>query len=178
MSIIRIATRYSKALLDLANEQKVLDTVYTDLVSLKAHMAENRELENLAISPIVPADKKLAAFNEIYEGKFNALTLQFIKLAIEKGREVYLTPIIDQFVKEYNAFNGKVSGTLITAVEVSDTLKDKILDSVKKKINKDITVTTEVDADIIGGYIVEFEDQLIDASVKHQLNQIAHLFSK
>lgn len=178
MSIIRISTRYAKALLDQAVESKELDTVYNDLNSFKQHMEDNRDLENLVESPIVSAEIKLASLTEIYSTKLSALTMDFIKLTIVKGREVHLNAIINQFIKEYNTFNGRVSGKLITAVAISDGLKDKIVASVKKQINKDVIVEPVVDASLIGGYIFELEDQLIDASVKYQLSKISHIFSK
>jgi F-type H+-transporting ATPase subunit delta len=146
--------------------------------SILAHARENRDLTLLLRSPIISADKKHAALNSLYKGKVDDLTMKFIDLTIHKGREVILVDIAAQFVAEYYNFNGIVRATLTTAVEIKAELKDKIKAQVEAETKKSVEINEQIDKDIIGGYVLEYDNKLLDASVSHQLNQIRNKFSK
>ena len=62
MQNTKLSNRYSKALLDLALEQNVLDEVYNNMKQLTMMVDENRDLQLLLKSPIVKADKKIEIF--------------------------------------------------------------------------------------------------------------------
>jgi len=146
--------------------------------SIAAHAQESRDLFLLLKSPIVSGDKKLAILNAVYEGKVDALTLKFIQLTVAKKRENLLDEIAKQFVAEYYDFKGIVRATLTTAIEINPALKDKIKAQVEAETKKSVEFTEKVDNGIIGGYVLEYDNKLLDASVIHQLNQIRNKFSK
>ena len=58
MNYPRVASRYSKALLELAVEMKQLDRVSADVATMKKAITGSRDLELLLASPIVKTDKK------------------------------------------------------------------------------------------------------------------------
>ncbi|MGB1090083.1 MAG: ATP synthase F1 subunit delta, partial [Schleiferiaceae bacterium] len=86
MNYPRVASRYSKALLDLAVEQNMLDQAQADAQSMTKAIAESKELEQLLKSPIVKADKKQAILKEIFGGKFSSLFEGFVMLLTKNGR--------------------------------------------------------------------------------------------
>lgn len=178
MSVIRLSKRYASTLLTLANEQKKLDTVYADMQAIVTNAQESRDLFLLLKSPIIGSDKKLAILKGVYEGKADELTMKFIELVVKKNRENILDDIANQFIAEYYDFKGIVKATLTTAVEVNPALKDKIKAQVEAETKKTVEFTEQVDAGIIGGFVLEYDNKLLDASVMHQLNQIRNKFSK
>jgi len=70
MSVQRIASRYAKSLIELANEQGQLEPVTEDMHSLKALM-ENRDLYLLFKSPVVPTEKKKQIFNKLFKDQLS-----------------------------------------------------------------------------------------------------------
>ncbi len=77
MSVFRLSKRYAVSLLEMANEQNKLDTIFKDMQSIVAHTEENRDLKMLLKSPIISSDKKSASLNAIYSGKVDELTSKF-----------------------------------------------------------------------------------------------------
>jgi len=73
MNYPRVASRYSKALLELAVEMKQLDRVSEDVATLKKAILSSRDLELLLASPIVKTDKKQAIFNEVFKNAFSPI---------------------------------------------------------------------------------------------------------
>jgi F-type H+-transporting ATPase subunit delta len=169
----RLAARYAKALLDLAIEKGQLDTVYNDMLMLQGLIRSSRELANLLKSPIINNDKKDKILTAITAGKVSAITTNFNRLLVTKNREVYLSEIIDGFVDQYKEYKGIHTVKLTTAAPVSEEVKKAIVDKIRaeKKLDQ-IELVTTVNEDLIGGFVLEIGDELLDSSVAYELKSI------
>lgn len=178
MSAKRVASRYAKALIDTAIEQNTVEQVYEDMQSFKAIM-KNRDFELMIKSPIVNPDKKSKVFDAIFKGKVQEITHKFMKIVLNKGREAYLPHIADAYVEQYKDYKNISTVTLTSAAQLSE----KSLDAIKAKLaasgqfSENIELHTFVDADLIGGFRLEFGDKLYDASVARQLEQLRKEFA-
>jgi F-type H+-transporting ATPase subunit delta len=70
MSVIRIASRYAKSLIDLAVEQDKLERVLEDVKTFQKAVS-NREFYLLLKSPIINATKKQQIFKALFGDKFD-----------------------------------------------------------------------------------------------------------
>jgi len=173
----RLAARYAKSLIDLANETNQLESVYKDMLYLQAVCKESREFLALMRSPVVKADKKVAIVLAVTKGKISELTDSFNRLMITKGRESYLPEISSAFIDQYKLQKGIHTVTLTTAVPVTEDVKNQIIGQVQKQTNLgNIDLKATVDEDIIGGFVLEIGDTLIDASIAYDLNKIKTQF--
>jgi F-type H+-transporting ATPase subunit delta len=176
MSISRISARYAKSLLDLASERNEIESVKKDVDYFLAAL-KSRDLVLFLKSPIIHASKKLSTFKALFDGKVGNTTMAFFDIIIKKGREMYLPEIAADFVSQYKALN-KIS-TVTTAEALSDSAKNEIT---AKLLSSNITmekldIRTKVNPDIIGGFVIEVEDRLYDASVAHKLDQLKKEFN-
>lgn len=173
----RLAGRYAKSLIDLAIEQNQLDTVYNDMLTLQAACKGSRELVNFLRSPIIKADKKAKILEAITAGKVSVITASFARLLMVKGREAYLPEIITAWIEQYKTLKGIHTAKLTTAVPVSEDLKNAILEKVRTgKQVQQVELNTEVNDALIGGFVLEVGDQLVDASIAYDLNNIRKQF--
>lgn len=173
----RLAGRYAKSLLDLAIEQGQLETVYADMKYVQAVCKSSHELVNLLRSPIIKADQKNSILKEVTKNKVSDLTASFNVLLVKKGRETELPEMANAFIEQYNALKGIHQVILTTAVEVSDDIKKSIEQKVKSS-NEFVSVelTTQTNPDLIGGFVLEFNNNLLDASVLRDLKDIKKQF--
>ena len=173
----RVASRYAKSLLDLAIEKGQLEEVYKDMLYLQQLTKESRDFLSLLRSPVIKADAKIRAINAVTAGKVNASTTAFIQLMTNKTREAVLPEIITSFINQYKQNKGIKTVRLTTALPVSDALKNEIVAQVKKTGGFDnIELQEVVDPAIIGGFVLQAGDQLIDASISYDLKNIARQF--
>jgi len=174
----RIATRYAKSLINLGVETEVLETLNTDISVVKEAL-ENRDLYLLVKSPIIKADKKIAIFKEIFGSSFNKVTMMFLELITKKGREIYLPEIATAFFEQYKKLKHVTAVKLITASPMSEEvlarIKSTLLDSTSTDQN--VELETEVDPELIGGFVIQMDDKLYDASVVYKLEQIKQKFT-
>jgi F-type H+-transporting ATPase subunit delta len=179
MSVTKIATRYAKSILDLSIEQGKLELVYNDMHTLQA-AAKNRDLLLFLKSPVIHADKKIAALTAIFNGKVDQLTLAYISLLANKGREGYLPEITAQFIYQYKTLNKITSVKVTTATAMNESL----LEDLRQKLiasgvaTDNIEIETAIDNDLIGGFVLEFDNKRYDASVSHKLEELKSQFSK
>lgn len=175
----RLATRYAKSLIDLSVERQQLEAVYNDMQFLKAICKNSRDFVNLLRSPVVSSDKKQSIINAIIQNKVSVLTDAFIKLLIAKGREEDMPEIITAFIEQYNNIKGIHKVKLTTATAISDELKDDIVSKVKKEANlENVELELKVDDSLIGGFVLEFDNNLVDASILRDLKDIARQFKE
>ena len=176
----RLANRYAKSLIDLSVEKNQLETVYADMKYLQSVCKASKEFSVLLQSPIITADKKTRILEVVGNaGKVGELTTAFNKLLIVKGRESELPEIADAFISQYNAIKGIHTVKLTTAVELSDELKKSISDKAAKEGGLgNVELETKVDESLIGGFVLEFNNNLVDASIARDLRDIKKQFAK
>ena len=173
----RVASRYAKSILDLAIEKGKLEEVYNDMLYLQQVNKASKEFLNLLRSPVVKPDAKIKAVNAVTAGKITDLTKSFTTLMINKAREAVLPEVITSFIQQYKQKKNINSVKLTTATQVSEELKNSIVAQVKKTTNmQNIELESVVDPSIIGGFVLQTGDKLIDASISYDLKTIARQF--
>ena len=173
----RLASRYAKSLLDLAIEKGQLETVYADMQWLQAVCKQSRDFVNLLRSPIISSDKKVKIAEAVTTGKISELTAAFNRLLITKHRESNLPEITSAFIALYKAHKKIYTLQLTTAAPVSEAVKEAIIAQVKKTSDmQQIELEVSVDESLIGGFVLQAGDKLVDASIAYDLRQIARQF--
>lgn len=175
----RVSSRYAKSLISLATELKVLEEVHNDAKSILSDLSTSAELTSMFRSPIISVEKKHSIVSEIYNGKAQQLTVQFLTLLISKKRESGIVDILSSFVEQYRSQKQIGTLTIISASSLTPELKDKLTSEVKVAMGmQDMVVEEKVDQDLIGGFILEYDNKRYDATVKNALERIESSFNK
>lgn len=175
----RLAARYAKSLIDLATEKGQLEAVYADAKYLQAITNASREFVNLLKSPVIKSDKKQSIIDAVTAGKISELSAAFNKLLVAKGRESDLPEIYETFIDQYNSSKGIHKVKLTTATPVSEELKNAIVAKAKAEAGiTDVELETKIDESLVGGFVLEFNNKLVDASILRDLKDIKKQFSQ
>jgi F-type H+-transporting ATPase subunit delta len=174
----RLASRYAKSLVDLAAEKGQLEAVRADMQVLQQITKSNRDVVTLLKSPIIKPDKKQKILAAILEGKVSGITSAFIQLLVVKGRESNLPEITTEFARQYNQLNNISKVKITTAVPLDAAILGAIKQKVEAGTDKKIELETAVEPELIGGFVLESEDRLYDASVIRDLNDIRKQFTQ
>jgi F-type H+-transporting ATPase subunit delta len=173
----RLARRYAKSLIDLSTELNQLDPVHDDIVLLNSVSQQSREFVLMLKSPIISADKKYKIIQAITSGKISKTTQTFIKLLSAKNRESFLPDIITAFIEQFNKIQGIHKVKLTTATPVSDEIKKSFITKIESASSiNNIELESIVDEKLIGGFVLEMEGKLIDASILRDLNDVKKQF--
>jgi len=173
----RLAGRYAKSIIGLATEENQLEDVYNDMVLLQSVCKSNPDFVTLLKSPVVTPDKKLAILHAATNQKVTELTAAFNRLLIKKGRESVLPEIIDAFIDQYKHQKGIHTIRLTTAIPVSEDVRESIISKIQNLMPmKIVQLETVVNENIIGGFLLEVGDTLVDASISYDLNKVKSQF--
>jgi ATP synthase, F1 delta subunit len=176
----RLASRYAKSLLDLAVEQNSLDAVLKDIQLLNAIAQQSREFVAVLRSPIIKSDKKQSIIDAVIGDKIGTLSKAFITLLVSKGREGNLPEMAEAFINQYKVLKNIKQVKLTTATPMADNVKE----SIRKKVvgslpaGTEVELKEEVNPEIIGGFILQMDDKLWDASIRRDLNDVKAQFLK
>lgn len=175
----RLAGRYAKSLVDLAQEKGQLEVVYKDMQYLQQVVKHSREFVNLVKSPVIKADKKNAIIEAVTKGKVSEMTAGFNRLLVLKGRENVIPEIVNAFIDQYNAIKGVHKVRLTTASEASEDLRQSMISKLKAEAGlANVELEAKVDESLIGGFVLEFQNKKIDASVLRDLKDVKKQFMR
>jgi F-type H+-transporting ATPase subunit delta len=171
MNSTKAASRYAKALLELAIEQGNLDKVAADMAYMHKVCTEEKDFVILLNSPIIKSDKKISIFQSIF-GDFDRLSSMFIELIAKNRREYMLGEIASSFGAQLKAHKGIVPVTLISAKSLNAKTKDVIMEKISASVKGKLEVTEVIDESLIGGFVVRMDDKQIDASISTQFKNL------
>jgi len=178
MKETRIGDRYAKALFDFALEKDKVERIYEDIVSILQVCETSKEFRLFLASPIIRYDKKIAVLSDIFKSSIDIITFEYLKIITKRRRESYIQDISKQFIVLYKKYKGIVTVVIRTAVKIDDKLRNRILKVLENQTHAQIELIEEVDADLIGGFVIKMGDNQYDASLLKQIKKLRRDFDE
>lgn len=173
MDIGIISVRYARALLKSAVDAKLDEQVYREMQLLAKCFAEVPQLRHTIDNPMLAKEKKESLLLTAIGGDgASKLSKAFVELVLREDRENMMLFMANSYVTLYRQQKNIIRGKLTTAVAVAPDTEQKMRQMVESKTKGTVEFETEVNPDIIGGFILEYDTYRMDASVKSKLNNI------
>lgn len=168
-----IPNRYAKALYKLAVERGDDATVYARMKQLDSSYAAEPQLKKAVANPFLDAADKTRLLLSAAGAGNDESTARFVPLVIKNNRVSFMRAIALSYIKLYRERNDIARVEVVTATAVASDVIDHIVDVVKNQLNgKTIELTQRVDPALIGGFTVNVDSMVLDASVKNQLEKL------
>ena len=167
------AKSYSQALYELAFEEKNLNDVEKNVISLLRLISQSEDFNSLIKDPTNKQENQLNVINIIFE-KFNLNNLlkKFLNFLVIKRRFFYVEKILKDFIMICSKNRGEISAKLTVAKELNENQINKIKNDLSKDFGSDVKLNYNYDPGLIGGLIMQIESVMIDTSIKNKLQQI------
>ena len=170
-----IAQRYATAIYEIAKENNKQDEIREILNLLTEKYNEDENFRNFLSNPIVTTEEKekflKKAFSFINPESFN-----IINYLVSKDRMNYISLIRDNYVSFLYKEESKLPVVAIFTKELSEAQKEKLIKKLEKKYGKKIVLNLEIDESIIGGGIIKVGNDVINGSIKHQIEDMKRIF--
>ena len=174
----KAAIRYAKAVLQQANDINVAEEMFDDMKSVYATIESSKELRSVLKSPVVKLNEKKEALLSIFS-KLSTTTKRLIQVLVDNKRISLLGNVASSYMDLFNESKGVKVARVTTAVPLTPALEDKVLAKVKELTGStSVTLENDIDASIIGGFILRIGDLQYNASISNQLGNIKREFSK
>ena len=168
-----IAERYATAIFDIAQDNNNLTGLENGVDALISALAESEDLRTVIHSPIVSRAEQGAAIAAIADKMGLAPVLQRgLGLMAEKRRLFVLPHLLTALKAMLAARRGEISADVTSAKPLTKAQTEKLSETLKARMGKDVTINATVDSDLIGGLIVKVGSKMIDTSIRSRLNSL------
>lgn len=169
-----VARRYAKALVDTVAEQEGdFEAVHAELREMAEVIDGHRDLSRLLYGPLVRLDVKGGIVEDLIElAALTDLSATFVRLLLEKGRLRYLGSIAETVEQMANERLGRLKVNVTSATPLTKANIKKLSAELAEATGKTILMETTVDSELIGGLVVRIGGQVLDGSIRHQLDAL------
>ncbi len=172
MNQSKISVRYAKAFFEIAVEKNMLDTAIADMQLLDNTLSTITEFQEFMQNPLVVPSEKKKIVAELFASRISKEAVDFLNLIIDNKRENCLHTILLNIAEMYKKHVGITSVQVSVASAMSEGQKQEIASIVEKTYNTKAFVTETIDSSLLGGFVLQIDDKLFDASIKTKLANV------
>jgi ATP synthase F1 delta subunit len=167
----QIAQVYARSLFEVAQEGHKLDLVREQLGQIDDAIRENREMRLFLFSPYFSTQEKREGLRRAIVDADPAIS-NILDVLLENHR----LPVISRIRREYDRLwdqaNDLLAVTVTSAVELDEAVVQRIGDEIGRQTGRRVELSRQVDASILGGFVVRVGNAILDSSVRNRLEQL------
>ncbi len=167
-----LARRYAKALFELAQEKKILESVAAEVEAFRDILARSEELRHFLLSPEVGREGKARFLMERFQDRFSGLFVNFLMVLLRKRRQDLYEEIAQEFGRLHDRFDNRIRASAVTALPLGESELKKLREQLARQYRANFEIENRVDPQILGGLILQIDGKVIDASVRNQLEKL------
>jgi F-type H+-transporting ATPase subunit delta len=168
---LTIARPYAEAAFKIASELGALPQ-WSDALSRLATVAGTKVARELIADPKV-AVAQVAALIADTAGELSAEQRNFVAVLAQNERLAVMPEIAEQYEALRNAHEGVIDARIASAFPLSDAQLEDIVSALRAKYGREVKASVSVDPELLGGVAIRVGDEVMDASVRGKLAQLA-----
>ena len=166
-----IAQVYSRALVEVAQEQGKLDLVREQLGQFADALEEHRDLAVFLFSPYFSTEEKREGLRRAVVDA-DPTIVNFLETLLERHRMPAIYRIRAAFDRLWDEENRLLPVEVTSAIELDEATVRSIGDRIGEQTGRKVELRSTVDPDILGGIVLRVGNSILDASIKHRLDQL------
>lgn len=177
MSNNKVSKRYAKAIFEESEKKDSLKEIAKEFEAINQVLNASPDLIQALSNPVIDSTQKLAVLKKIFPSVHPDISRLF-EIVSEKRRENILQHIAQSFLNMHDEKLGLKRVAIQTTVPLQSEVEHRISDWIKSKTGANtVLIDNKVNKDIIGGMVIRFGDNLIDSSIKSQINKLKKEFN-
>ena len=172
-----IAQVYSRSVFEVAKEHGKLDRIREELAEFTDALTKNRELAVFFFSPYFSTEEKEQGLRRAVVDADPTL-VNFLTLLIEKHRMPDIFRVQRQFDVLYDREHKRLPVEVTSAVALDATVVQALEQRIREQTGQNVQLESNVDPDILGGIVLRVGNSILDASIRHRLEQLRREVAK
>lgn len=164
------AKRHAQAVFQLALERGELEKWLEDLKTIATTLSQP-QLMAILESPKVHLDEKMELIRRCLPG-VSQLALNLVYLLVARRRLRLIDQIASEYQRLVDAYQGLEHAEVTTAIPLDEEDRKRLSERLAGLTGTRIMLSTKVDPNVIGGFVVRIGDRLIDGSTKSKLDSL------
>jgi len=166
-----IAQVYARALFEVAREQGKLDLVREQLGQFADALNESADLRVFFFSPYFSTEEKKDGLHRALVDADPAV-VNFLETLLERHRMPVIFRIRAEYGRLWDAENRLLPVEVTSAVDLDEATVTSIGARIGEQTGQRVELTSRVDPSILGGIVLRVGNSILDASIKHRLDQL------
>jgi F-type H+-transporting ATPase subunit delta len=171
------ARPYAQAVFELAREEGEFGP-WSGMLSLLNTVVSDPNMKVLLANPTLKAAFLADFILDVCGDHLTEDGRSFVRVLAGAGRLLLVPQISALYEQQRIEAEGVVEVELISAYPLEETERQGITDAMTKRLGKKITITANINKDLIGGVVIRAGDSVIDASVSGRLRQLGNLLAE
>ncbi|MGB5541018.1 MAG: F0F1 ATP synthase subunit delta [Gammaproteobacteria bacterium] len=173
---LTVARPYAQAAFLFASEHQVLGE-WSDRLALLAAIATDPAMRVLIDNPRLTEKQLADLIVDIGGDRLDEKCANFVRALADNRRLGLLPDIAALFEIERRKAEGRVQAELTTAYPASEAQQALIIESLRKRLGREVELTCKTDAALLGGAVIRAGDLVIDGSVRGKLQRLGTALS-
>lgn len=168
----RVAKRYARALFNMARRLEMIESVEDDLQAIARLVSADPKFRGFLYTPLLGRNDKIRISEKLFSDCITSLSMQALRLLIEKGRETEIEGIRDSFAA-LRREHGQVLYVKVLTSEPLDPAQSKaLIEKLGKESGKGVEAEFAIDKSLIGGIKVVYGNYVLDGSLRGGLSRL------
>ncbi len=170
------ARPYARALFELANESKTL-TDWSAALAFMSTVSANDDVRAVLNNPKLTRQDAANVFIQLCDEQLDNKAVNLVKQLAENSRLSILPEIASLYEALKDEAEGAIEAHVTSAKKLTKKEQAAIAQALKKRLGREVKITTKVDASILGGAIIRAGDLVIDGSIQGRLRSMTQVLS-
>ncbi|MBU6382074.1 MAG: F0F1 ATP synthase subunit delta [Betaproteobacteria bacterium] len=166
-----IARPYAEAAFQQAKQASDL-AGWSRMIARLAAGLQDPATSRILANPAFASEKLVQVLAEVC-GAYSAEQKNFLQLLVSNERLAVAAPLADAFEALRNAHEQVVDAHIVSAFPLDALQQQSLMDVLRAKYGKQVKLSVEVDESLIGGVVIQIGDEVMDASIRGKVSQLA-----
>lgn len=168
------AKNYAEALVQIGQDGLVAyDVILSNLRDISDTLNASDDLKKLLNNPTIDDESKIDVISNIFSECIDSHILTFLEILVAKKRIGEFNEIYSDYVDKLDEINNIQPVEVVSAVDLRDEYKSKIVQKLSDKLGKNIKANWNVDSEILAGLKIKIDDNVIDMSLKNRIDKLS-----
>ena len=152
-----------------ANTEDQLDQVEEELFAFSKVLVASNELRQALNSSLDSGDHKAELIKSIFGGKYAASSVRLLEQLVRVLQRRSIELALLAFIHGVTARHNRLRAVVRSRIDLSPAQREKLVSTLTKQLGQPVHVSVEIDASVIGGVEVRFDDEVIDGTISNRL---------
>jgi len=168
----RVSRRYAQALFTTAQRHDVITSVEDDLNGIVDVIEADAGFRRFVQAPFTGREEKIRIFERIFADRITAITMQLLRVMLEKHRENEITQVRDEFVRLRRESQSVTLVNVTSSQDLDLTQRQALVAKMEAVLGRRVEASYHIDPAVIGGVKVAYENFVLDGTVRGTLSKL------
>ena len=167
---------YAQAILAVASAESNAAQIEDEIYRFSQVLQSSEELKSTLSDASIPSTRRQQIVEDLLDGQVPQTTVALVSMIVAAGMGSDIKAIADKVVGLGAESRDKAVAEVYSVVDLSSDQQQRLAAALKSATGKDVEMKVIIDESVMGGLLVQIEDEVIDGTVRTRLKQLREAF--